>query len=315
MTSLRKLDRDFAQADLAAINSLIGQLTDDDVMARMGLESRRDELLDTITSFDQQAPASLASAALFFGGAPVVGNRGIESEFGSGAIAKFQDLVAKVLAHENGGLGQRGPVPTKAAATLHITNVVRGSFGFLLEEMETQGEIVDTTLKTAVDDASSLLNAFGERDEEAFRSAIESADQRVLTTAREFFEHMRVHNATMRLVVGESDKSFGAEAVTRAADRAKSTIVEEAPEVIKGRLAGVLPEARQFEFRTPAATIRGRIDRSLIGDDLARLNREMVDVDAIARVQVKRVRRSGEVVRETYTLLGIERITTRTEGQ
>ena len=36
----------------------------------------------------------------------------------------------------SGGLGQRGIVPNKGASTLHITNIVRGSFGFLLEEVQ-----------------------------------------------------------------------------------------------------------------------------------------------------------------------------------
>ena len=305
MSSLRKIDRDFAKADLAAVGALLDQMTDDDMMARIGLESRRDELLATINSFNQEMIASAASAALFFGGRPVIGNRGIETEFGTDAVAKFQDLVAKVLAQHSGGLGQRGTVPNKSSATLHITDIVRGSFGFLLEEVESQGQIVDTALKTAVDDTSHLLEAFSETDEEVFRSAVESADSRVLTTAREFFEIMRSNGATMRLVVGDADKSFGDDAVARAADRATSTTVEETAEPVAGRLAGVLPEARQFEFNTAAGTIRGRIDKSLSGDVVASFNRDL-GIEATARVLVKRVKRSGAIVRESYVLLALE---------
>jgi hypothetical protein len=127
MSSLRKLERDRARAVLASINATLEQLTDEDVMMRFGLESRRDELLASIGDLDKVEDHS-ASAALFFGGRPVVGNRGIESEFGGNVLTKFQDLVAKLLAaQEVGSLGQRGVVPNKAAATLHITNIVRGS--------------------------------------------------------------------------------------------------------------------------------------------------------------------------------------------
>ena len=202
MTGLRKLERDFVSADLAAVTGLLAQLGDEDVMARMGLELRRDELQQTIAHLDEAGIEPAASAALFFGGGPVVGSRGIETEFAGSAISKFQDIVAKVLARESGGLGQRGVVPNKAASTLHITNIVRGSFGFLLEEVSPQPSLMETSLKTAMDETSRLLRALGEPDEEQFRTVAETIDQRTLGTAREFFELMRQSGATLRLVAG-----------------------------------------------------------------------------------------------------------------
>ena len=234
MASMRKLERDFAYADRSAVAGLLAQLTDEDVMTRIGLEARLEELQQTIAGLADEVETPTASAMLFFGGRPVLGSRGIESEFAGSAVTKFQDIVAKMLAHEAGGLGQRGIVPNKSAATLHITNIVRGSFGFLLEEIEAQPGLFDTQLKTAVDDATRLLDAFGEPDEEEFRSAVETIDQRLLGTAREFFELMRQNGATLRLVAGDLDRSFGAEAVTRAAERATSTTVEDAEEAARG---------------------------------------------------------------------------------
>ncbi len=308
MTSLRKLERDFAHADLAAVQGLLAQLGDEDIMARFGLEARRDELQQTIEALDAAPDEPVASAALFFGGGPVIGARGIESEFAGSAVTKFQDIVAKVLAHETGGLGQRGIVPNKGASTLHITNIVRGSFGFLLEEVQPQQQMLESSLKEAVDEATRLLDALGEPDEERFRSAVETIDQRVLGTAREFFDLMRQSGATLRLVAGETDRSFGADAVARAAERATSTTVEDSEETIRGQLAGVLPDAHQFEFRTGAerGTIRGKVNRALPADQLARFNRDWVNVDATARLHVKRVRRSGAVVRESFTLLALD---------
>jgi hypothetical protein len=69
-----------------------------------------------------------------------------------------------------------------------------------------------------------------------------------------------------------------------------------------------LPDAHQFEFRTrdERGTIRGKIDRTLPADYLARLNRELVNVAATASVRVKRVLQNGEVVRENFTLLSID---------
>jgi hypothetical protein len=307
VTSLRKLERDFAHADLATVQGLLAQLGDEDIMARFGLEARRDELQQAIEVLDAAPEEAVASAALFFGGSPVIGARGIESEFAGSAVTKFQDIIAKVLAHETGGLGQRGIVPNKGASTLHITNIVRGSFGFLLEEVQPQQPMLETSLKAAVDEATRLLDAFGEPDEEQFRSAVETIDQRVLGTAREFFDLMRQSGATLRLVSGQTDRSFGADAVARAAERATSTTVDDSEETIRGQLAGVLPDAHQFEFRTGTdrGTIRGRVNRALPVDQLTRFNRDWVNVDACARLHVKRVRRSGAVVRESFTLLAL----------
>jgi hypothetical protein len=310
MTSLRKLEHDRTCAELASVDALLDQLSDEDVMTRLGLEARRDELIAAIRDFDEREEAT-ASAVLFFGGRPVTGSRGIESEFGGNAVTKFQDLVAKLLARQVGELRQRGVVPNKGAATLHITNVVRGSFGFLLEEIEPQRELVDTTLKGAVANAFELLRAFTEPNEEKFQEAVEAVDNRIVMTAGELFDLMRDSGATMRLVVGQSENTFGSLAVAMAAERANTTEVEQTEEFMEGQLSGFLPDAHQFEFRAvapngDARTIRGKVDRGLTTNELTAFNLQLVNVPAKVRLLVKRVRRSGQTVRESFTLLQIQ---------
>jgi hypothetical protein len=307
MGSLRKLERDYVSADLAAVENLIDRLTDEDVMARFGLEARRDELRQCLATLAPQDDLT-ASAAIFFGGRPVVGSNGIESEFAGNAVAKFQDLVAKLFAQqENGGLGQRGVVANKAATRLHITNIVRGSFGFLLEDVSPQGALVETSLKIAVDAATRLLGAFAEDDEERFQAEVETVDQRVLTTAREFFELMRQDAATFRLVVGETDKSFGLTTVERASERAVATRIEDVEEHLIGRLSGILPEGHLFEFRSndERGVVRGKVDKALSVDVLADYNRHWIDVDSVAHVKVRRILHDGVLRRESLTLVEI----------
>lgn len=307
MSALKKIERDQHAAEFAAVTALLDQLTASDIITRMGLEARRDEIAAAIAVMGDEAQATTASAALFFGGKPVAGSRGIESEFGGNAVTKFQDLVAKLMADEAGALGQRGVVPNKGAATLHITNVVRGSFGFLFEEMEPQGQAIDTSLKAAVDSAAQLLGAFGETSEDRFRAAVENIDQRVLTTAQEFFSLMRMSGATFRLLAGEDDRSFGPDAVSRAAERASSTRVTEVEEQIVGQLGGFLPDAHQFEFRVEVqGTLKGGVDKSIPSSVLAEMNRTMVNVNSVATFKVKRVLRDGEVVRENLLMLRLE---------
>ncbi len=308
MTGLRKLERDFVHADAAAVSGLLAQLGDEDVMTRIGLEARLADLREEMARLDASQDEPGASAALFFGGRPVLGQLGIESDFAGNAISRFQDIVAKMLAHETGGLGQRGVVANKSASTLHITNIVRGSFGFLLEEVQPQRQMIESPLQIAVDEAARLLDAFGEPDEEFYRTAVESIDERLLATAKDFFDIMRANGATLRLVAGETDRSFGSDAVERAAERATTTTVQDSDETLIGQLAGVLPDAHQFEFRVGdlRGTVRGRVDRAISADTLSSYNRHWVNVDATARVRVRRVLRNDAVVRESFALVGID---------
>jgi hypothetical protein len=302
-------EQEFANADLAAVTSLLAQLTDEDVMTRFSLQARLEELTQTVQELGPSAAYTPASAALFFGGRPVIGSRGIESEFGGSAITMFQDLVAKVMAHDAGALGQRGVVPNKGASTLHITNILRGSFGFYMEEVQSQQPLFGTPpLKMAIAQTTRLLDAFGEVDEEQFQTAVEAVDERVINTARDFFELMRENGATLRLVAGDSDKNFGLTEIIRAADRAISTKVEETEEIIRGQLRGVLPDAHQFEFRIhdTEGTIHGKVDRVYSVEQLIQFNRELVNINSSAKVLTKRVKRSGATVRESFTILTLE---------
>lgn len=306
MKALRKLERDRIAAEVSSLAHMLDGLGERDVVMRLGLEDQLDELRAELSKLGD-AGGELASAALFFGGTPVVGNRGIESEFGSRAVSIFQDLVAKQLAHETGGLGQRGLVPNKGAARLHITDVVRGSFGFVLEEIDSQTPLIDSTLKDSVDHVSDLIAAFGEDDEERFQAAVSESDERVLSTAKTFFEHMRQAGATFRIVNGEKDRVLLAAAIARAENRATTTSVGDAEESINGVFSVALPEGHQMEFRTdgPRGVIRGRVDRSYTSSAVVELNREWMEKRAKGRFRVRKVLKDGELVRENFTLLGL----------
>jgi len=307
MSASKKSGRDFAKADRAAVSGLLKRTTEADILTRLGLESRLRDLDAEIAAQDLEPIETYASAALFFGGRPVVGSVGIEAEFGAGAVSTFQDLVAKVLAKNTAGLGEKGPVANKSEATMHITNIVRGSFGFLLEEVRAQSQLVDTSLKGAVEETSSLLSTFGEADEEHFQTAVAGADKRILATARTFFELMRQHSATLRMVVGEKEYKFDSDAVGRGAERASGTELEEDEATMEGQLAGVLPGAHQFEFRpVSGGTVKGKVDTSWTAADLERWNRDLVGVHATMTAAVKRVLRHGQITRENLTLLRLD---------
>ena len=308
MTSQWKLERDLLHADMAAVTALLDGLDPEDVMMRFSLEARRDELLELIEEAGAEPDDIAASAVLFFGGQPVTGTRGIESDFAGEAVSKFQDLVAKVMAKELGALSERGVVPNKRAAVLHITNITRGSFGFVLEEVRPQGLPMDSPLKSAVSEATKLLDAFGHPSDAQYEEAVEKADPRILDTARDFFRLMRQRSATLRLVTNEWECRLGVDGVTRAAERAKSTATKSTEESIRGQLVGVLPDARRFEFRTDDSrrVIDGGFGKSFGKDALIRFSEEWIGIDVQVQMTVRRVFRRRVLVRESYMLMGLQ---------
>src|ERR1019366_2230779 len=104
-------------------------------------------------------------------------------------------------------------------------------------------------------------------------------------------------------VAGETDYSFGAALVERAAERARITEVEDVEDQIAGVLAGVLPYAHLFEFRTTSerGTIRGKVDKAIPTADLTALSREWLEKPSRAIVTVRRVLKAHEAGREGFT--------------
>jgi hypothetical protein len=286
---------------------MLGRLTDEDAVIRMSLQDRKAEIEAELAALPPEEDQH-AQAAVFFGGRPVVGSLGIESEFGGRAVGMIQDLVAKQFVQDSAtGLAQRGPLPNKAATRLHVTDVLRGSFGFLLEELRPQDQLFDSSLKSALDQVTELLSAFAEADEQKFETAIENVDERILSQAREFFSYLSQEGATLRLVAGETDRPFDNDAVARAAKRATTTTILDKDEDIVGQLAGVLPEAHMFEFRCEGlrGVIRGKIDRALSAFDAAQLATQWANKTATGRFAIRQVLKEGELVRETFTLKSI----------
>ncbi len=282
-------------------------MTGKDVIAKLSLQSRRDELVKNLAQLADVREVS-ASASLFFAGEPVRADQGIEVSFGAQAMEKFQEVVTRVFAFQHtGSLGQRGAVPGKDATRLHLTNVVRGSFGFRLEEMPSQSALLESPLKDAMDEATRLIANFGLGDEEAFESEVENLDSRVLTSIRDFFGLLNDRQATFRLVSGTSDKSFHAQTIARAAERAKITKLDEEEIELPGQLAGALRDSRIFEFRPEDGrpALKGPIGAELSADTISKINREFSDKDSLGKFRVKSVRQDDRLLRQKFTLLSI----------
>lgn len=309
MSALSKLAKDEMRAELISLSALIASLTPSDVLTKLSLEAKEKSLRQALSDLGDAVESATASVALFFGGRPVIGSRAIDSRFGTAAVAAFQDLVAKIQTQADGGLGKRGPIPDIAEKSLHITDVARGSFGFILEEVVEQATIVESPLKTAVDAASNLLQSLAQGSEDKFEEEVAAYDDRVLAAAETFVSTLHTFGATARVVANDAEFRLSNEAVDIAVARAKTTTIREDEISIQGALSGTLPESHMFEFKSSndeLGTFRGRVDKSIDASTLAALNRELSGSPATGHFRRKRVFKDGAVARTAYVLLKVE---------
>lgn len=308
-----KIEREQLAAQLAAVNAMLQTLPPNDHLGRIGFEARRDELLQQIQALGE-VDERRAKVALFFGGNPVVGSVGIETTFGTSVMWSFQDMMTKVWSSfdEAQPLMQMGPIRDKQASQLHITSVVHGSFGFLLEELDDQSEpLFRTPLSEAADRVTNYIISFADDNENAFTETVEALNPRVFNSIREFFGHMHGGNATFRIVEGEVDKQFDHHAIEIAWKRAEGMKVDEQQVRIEGQLLGVIPVGRRFELQPAGGgpVVRGKISESFGETYVQNMsNQQFAGRLWRALLLKKTIEKIGRPPVENYTLLQLDEI-------
>lgn len=301
-------ERSYIEAQLAGIESLLVETSDEDVLGRMGLESRRDELRQRLAGLDP-ARGRTAQVALAFTGDPVLGSLGIDARFGAEAVASFQDLVAKLSAHrersaEGATLRSAGPVPNQRASRLFVTDVVHGSFGFVLSEVpQTVPLLGETPLAAAVNEAASLV-ASAVRADEDFLESLAAVGPRVSEALKAFLGMIRKNGATVRLRTDSANVALSPKDLETAVAHAESMTVEEAPDALPGTFCGAFLGSRMFEHKlSSGALIRGRLDPPL---DPRELDQQWLGKVCVANVWVVRVAHGTGRERRSFTLKSID---------
>lgn len=267
---LKKLELDSLRADLSAVDALLAARTEqEDPIGWFQFSSRKHELEEALSRVAGSQEMH-AGVALFFNGRPVFGSKGIRADFAGQAIDRFQDLVSKRFASlESGPLAARGPVPLRENAQMMITDVARGSFGFVLEESSNETDpMIVTPLKHVVEEISELVFKISSPDEDVFESSVESLDDRLLAALKQFFELLDDSGATLRIVEGQKEFNLDHDAVRLARDRAETLqITERADQTIIGTVY-LLPTARKFELHVQGSgeIIKGNISPGCLGE-------------------------------------------------
>lgn len=300
---LAQLEKQFLQADLAQARQLLvdGQAHDDPI-AEHQYGQRVSRLERELAELSQAAVQAPVGVALFFGGRPVIGSQGIKATFGTEAVGQFQKLVSqRYAAVETGPLASRGRVPMSDDTQLLVTDVVRGSFGFVLQASEpTNG---DSVLKQVVDEVADTLSRMAASDDALFDEAAARVDNRQLGALKEFFKLLDDEGASLRVVEGERDFELTAQAVRRARQRAEALSIVDRVETLEGEVIGWAEYSQRFELRL-------HVDRSVIMGAVAReaMERSMhegfipLHRHVRALVKVREVRLRNRAPRKTYAL-------------
>jgi len=246
---LRKIEIDALKADLAAIeNLLLARTSEEDPIGYFQFSQRKEELESKLSEM-VESRSERAGVALYFGGRPTVGSRGIIADFGAKALSSFQDVISTMFATLEGPVGSRGPVRQRDRSQMLLTDAVRGSFGFILEEPEaTQlSSEEENELKGVVQEVVDLIYRTAEPGMDEFDEIANAVDDRVLTSIRGFFHLIDEAGATLRLVERERDFLLQRDQIERARLRIDNMSVEVRQGDFRGRLY-IVPASRKFEL-------------------------------------------------------------------
>jgi hypothetical protein len=247
---LKKTRIDGLQAELNSIDNLIkDSIKYNDYLGEIQYKARKEAIEEEIKVLSSSIREE-ANVAIYFGGSPVFGSKGIQVNFAGHILEEYQNLLSKVFAkHEYGNLGKRGKIPMKDISNLMVTEVARGSFGFILEEMNDQTEMFDTSLKTIVEETSEILFKSSIDDQGVFEEMLENLDNRTLISLKDFYTFLDDNSATFRLVEDDKEYVFDSLKIHLGRMRTESTSINEEEDRIFGELLGFLPLHKKFELK------------------------------------------------------------------
>ncbi|BAB50789.1 hypothetical protein [Mesorhizobium japonicum] len=248
---------------------------------------------------------SYASVALIFDGLPVIGQGDIRLDFSTDALNSYQRMISVALASQAGeDLPERGPIKGAGKGKLFIRDLVRGSMGFMLEEIAPdQHELVATPLKQAVESATALIGAMtNEQSDETFDDILANTQPRMIAAVQRFTKVLQEAGASTRIVGDEHALALTNADVGILYERLNAVEVTEETELVEGTLLGILPDAHQFELRLQgdAGTLKGNVADDLAVKYLADLQFKDTLLLKPVRASITYIRtsRNGKLIKE-----------------
>ena len=299
------------QANLAQAQVLLADACqDDDPMGQHQFQQLVEGLKDKLAGMPQAIERAPAGVALFFGGRPVMGSHGIQAGFSGKAIERFQTMVSqRFAAQELGPLASKGRVPLKDNTHLMVTDVVRGSFGFVLqaaaEDDEAQG--AGTSLKSVVGKVADAISRMAAQDDALFDGALAEIDERQKVAFTDFFKLLDTEGATMRIVEGERDFELDQASVQRARRRVENLQISDRADEISGLIVGWSDVTAKFDLQLHGSReiVQGTVSRAEL-ERVALEGLELYHKHVRASIKVREVLAKNKQPKRAYTLLSLE---------
>ena len=301
-------DYRFLLSEQFALNRMIEGTPETDVIDRMSLEARLEEVEIQLKDYEGYS-SHLVDGSLTFEGNPVVGSRGIDAEFGSKAVSAFSKAVNLVGASSHGPLKSKGRVPQKENYRLLITGTALGSYGFKVEAASQKpvpvGEV--PSVESAVTQVKKILEASVKTDEE-LADTIGEIDNRALNGVHDFLKTVAENGAVCTLTFkGDMFRFRDSEQVRHSQKRLSRDHIREESVVLTGTVLGFFPHIPriQLELTSPESAFWGsevdKIIEAKVDPTIAPAFDSLLHRDVTVDAQTRRVGLS----RPTYNITGL----------
>lgn len=306
---VRKLTIDSISSDLASVRALLSRRSaSTDPIGYFQFSAKAEELEKQLIELGE-VPDTKASLAVFFGGSPVQGSRGVIADFAGQAVTRIQDLVAKQFANlERGAMAGVGPIPLRGNSSLLLTEIARGSVGLVLEEAESNESLTQSELSVAIHKVAVDIKETSQVDPTGFEELLGEIDPRYFSALTELFRLFDDARATVRFVETDQDFELDNQAIHRGRERTEAAITNDHDDVrFTGRLY-LLPTQRKFELTVVGSgeTIHGNVSREFASANLAQLRAEnVVNHDWMVKLKVRTINRPNRQPQIKYVLMGL----------
>lgn len=254
-------------SEASTLRELLDNIPVDNVIDRLGIESRLEEVEYQLTCIN---PFHIPKKAkLTFRGGPVIGSKAISAVFASKATDFFASAVAAVSAGLSGTLNSKGPIPDKNINNLMITGTAIGSFGFEFELPAP--DLFDLcpeppVAEKAVDEIRALFEVSATGSDDDLSDLVEEIPPRALSKIYEFLNYVNEQDAKCGLEFNNKFFRFSTkEQLESALARLNDKNIHEEVVTYKGTFTGALPASRSFEFKTEInkELIKGKISKDI----------------------------------------------------
>jgi|GEM_PF-5812818 len=290
--------KEILQDEIKGFRTMLEDIPEDDFISRISLSSRIESLEEELKNLPEEIPkAEPARVVVKFDGKPVIRQEGIASTFATKATGGFNKLVRAVYAClQDEDVAEAGRLPGKDM--LMITGVVHGSFGFVMEEIESE-ELAEPnqlimnnsygSLQEAVDETLELIEEA--KNSDSFISKLSDIGKRSHKPLTDFINTLSANNATLHLSspTHEVDLNIDSvQAVKKNINDSEPTENETDPKLLVNRLY-LLPQKREAEYWLPGdETVRNcRVSRSISKEDIDKaieyVRRQSKKVSAVFR--------------------------------